>query len=1046
MRGSALASVKTDGPRAEGSVNRAIDKTTKVVESEPVPDVGLLGEQITERGATALHQKNLQAARGGALSFGGAALDQSRPSLARFATDVPSRTERDQRLRARARPVLSAQHIDTVAKEALLPLAALIGGGAPDPARFNGPTWTAFQLASTLPQAARGALFAALASGAPMSKDVPPALVRALRATGVDIATLGQLMRAHDLVTEVVGAELPSLPLDERSRFCGVVHDAGYAREQLARTASPTALLCRSGGQGAALLDDARLALLHPNVRARFSPQERARHAGTDAAMPRLTLAELVRAGEKDALQFLASSGKDIGAKWSELGDQTPATFLKRRAGESERDHLARLASKQVLNPFARSWDALLADAQALGAAGGDTAMHLAFLHKKQEPAVAPALLFLAAPALFQRAAPETLDALMQVCFRVAHPAKPFSDPLIHQGVQQLKATLGEQLAKDRALARTVVHIETTRVLSGLRDDTYDARLGALLTDRGIPVDTSAVGNALARLVRDVGADNPRLHAALAAMDMTGPEGDVVTKLHALRHDPSLFALAVPTGTVKLGTLTVKLAGAPGDVVPELVGATTVGYRVTLASGVAPFGAGESVLLRLPKGAQLELGPDGALSFAVHDAARLKDAATRLKDFEVMEQSVSVTARTAVDVSGVPVLLEKRARTGSAAERIAAGATLAPAQVGMLADQFVRGLLDVDETRPFGVFYELGPDNYLLEDKKSGSGAGGKGALTGSYVDVAMLLRTERERGAFGFFQGGYSSAANWILGDNTPLSADAVQALWRSDTLTPAQAQMRSAFAHALVTRLDPSHPVYRGAPAEVRDRVIADLRLDARVLGLDVNAIKAHGAAAVDQKRDGPRPRKVGVFLGSFNPPHVGHKDVVENLKRLHGLDRVYVVADPVTTYKKLAPLADREAMVQALFEGTDGVAWLTPEMKSGLGAGEMWDVLRVVREAHPDAQLANVMGSDTLAWWATLPKETRGGKLTLLVNDRGDGKPMPTEIDGQTVKVTSGLDSGISSTLVREQIASGKTPESLPGSVWSYVRARGLYGTSK
>jgi hypothetical protein len=793
-------------------------------------DVGAVGEQIVERGDTALHKKNESAAQGGALSFGGGTLDESSPLMVRFSGNTAA--ERGTRLKSRARMVLTAAELNTAAKDVIQPLAELLGGGPPDPKRFNAQTWSAFQLAATLTTPAREALATALEKGGALPGDLPPTVARAIHTAGVDKRTLGQLVRARDLVTQLVNAELPSLPLEERSAFFRTVHDEGYAKAQLARIASPTTLLCRTetDAPGGALLDDARTALLKPEVRARFSAEARAKHAGTDASFPRLTLADLVLSGEKDALAFLQRSGKDTSAAWPELGGQTPAAFLKQRPGESDAQYTGRLASKQVLNPFARSWDAMLADAKVLGAAGGSESAQLAFLHKKQEAAVAPTLLLVAAPALYQQASPQALDALMQVCFRVAHPEKSFADPLVSKGVQELHATLGEQLAKDRALAHAVVHVETTRVLAGLRDDTYDSRLNTLLTDRGIPVATNAVGQALSRLVRDVGADNPKLMAAFGSIDMKGPEADVIVKLHALRHDPAMFTLALPTASAQLGKMQVKFMGAPGDVKPELVSATTVGYRVTLQKPAGAFSAGESVVLRVPKGARLEVGADGQLAFSVHSAERLSDTSARLHDFEVIDQRVSLTMRSAVHVDNIALLLEKRAAKGSAAEKIASGVKLERAHVDVLADQYVRGLLDVDPTRPRGVFYELGPDNYLL-DAKAKAGAG---ALQGSYVDVAMQFRTERERAAFGFFQGGYASAANWILGDNTPLSASEVQKLWRSDALAPAQKQMREAFAAALLARLDPSHAVYADAPAEVRDGVIADLRLDAKMLGL--------------------------------------------------------------------------------------------------------------------------------------------------------------------------------------------------------------------
>lgn len=66
-----------------------------------------------------------------------------------------------------------------------------------------------------------------------------------------------------------------------------------------------------------------------------------------------------------------------------------------------------------------------------------------------------------------------------------------------------------------------------------------------------------------------------------------------------------------------------------------------------------------------------------------------------------------------------------------------------------------------------------------------------------------------------------------------------------------------------------------------------------------------------------------KVGFYIGSFDPPHYGHKSVVEQMLKRGLCDKVIVYPawgdDPL---KKRAPVEVRIEMLKALFEGLENV----------------------------------------------------------------------------------------------------------------------------
>ncbi|HEY4221795.1 MAG TPA: hypothetical protein VGO62_10635, partial [Myxococcota bacterium] len=500
---SSTALPKKTAPRLPGPTTTMPPLTTTTA---PTIDVTAAADEVVARGKNEVHETNAANAQPLDVGHGGKELKDA-PVMARF-----KGVDRAARMNARGAKTLTPLELERAAKTTFLPLAELLLGGVVDGARWNEATWKAFQLAATLEPAARDGLIARGPSMA-MPAELPGAVAAAIGKPGVSRETLALLLSAQKTLADVVSADLPMIAREDAAALLRVVHDDGYAKAQAARIASPTSLLCGADG-GIDLLDDKRASLLPLDVRVRFVPAARALGAGTEASMPRITLADLVRGpkGQKGALAFLTASGKDVQAPMAELDGASAAQFVARRAGEADDAYGARLASKQVFNPFARPWDTLVSEAVALG---GDK--QLAFLQKKQESALAPNLLLVATPALFTRAAADTqssrdtVDALMQIAWRVGNPHLPFSDPLVHQGVVALRKTHRDQLDKDARLADTVIHAEKTRVLSGLRDDTYDERLRGLLADRGIPVQTDFVAQALGRLVRDVGADNPQL-------------------------------------------------------------------------------------------------------------------------------------------------------------------------------------------------------------------------------------------------------------------------------------------------------------------------------------------------------------------------------------------------------------------------------------------------------------------------------------------------------------------------------------------------------
>lgn len=189
--------------------------------------------------------------------------------------------------------------------------------------------------------------------------------------------------------------------------------------------------------------------------------------------------------------------------------------------------------------------------------------------------------------------------------------------------------------------------------------------------------------------------------------------------------------------------------------------------------------------------------------------------------------------------------------------------------------------------------------------------------------------------------------------------------------------------------------------------------------------------------------KPLRVGVYTGSFDPPHRGHQKIVEEMKTRYSLDRVYVVPDKMTAYKPgMQSIADREAMVKLMFKNTPGVQILSGEQT---GSGQLWDVLKAAQKENPGAKVFGMMGTDTFQWLEKEPKEHHVKGVSYLVNNRDPKVLLPSTLnDGSVIRVDL-ADEGISSTSIRNSILKGEKPNELSAAVYDYIKQKKMYETS-
>jgi nicotinate-nucleotide adenylyltransferase len=189
-----------------------------------------------------------------------------------------------------------------------------------------------------------------------------------------------------------------------------------------------------------------------------------------------------------------------------------------------------------------------------------------------------------------------------------------------------------------------------------------------------------------------------------------------------------------------------------------------------------------------------------------------------------------------------------------------------------------------------------------------------------------------------------------------------------------------------------------------------------------------------------------RIGVFGGTFDPPHVGHLVTAVNVRYALDLDRVLLVVANVPWQKEgqrdVSPADDRYDLVRAAVKNVQGLDASRIELDRG-GPSYTADTLAELRRRHPGARLYTILGEDAAAGIETWERYDEVlERSTLVVVERpGWHVPLPEGIDWVRVEVPH-LE--VSSTDLRARVVDGRPLDYLlPRAVITCIRDRGLYG---
>ncbi len=190
-----------------------------------------------------------------------------------------------------------------------------------------------------------------------------------------------------------------------------------------------------------------------------------------------------------------------------------------------------------------------------------------------------------------------------------------------------------------------------------------------------------------------------------------------------------------------------------------------------------------------------------------------------------------------------------------------------------------------------------------------------------------------------------------------------------------------------------------------------------------------------------------RVGLFGGTFDPPHRAHLLVAQEALRQCGLRRVLFVPNGVPPQKgqALETSDDRYRMVQALVRGRKGLSASRIEIDRQ-GPSYTIDTIRAMEQDVPEG-LCFILGADRLMGidaWKESQDLLRSVPFVVAPRPGVDlSKPARAPWAGARIHELDMMPVDLSSTFVREKASRGEDLEPwVPRGVAKYIREHGLY----
>ena len=191
--------------------------------------------------------------------------------------------------------------------------------------------------------------------------------------------------------------------------------------------------------------------------------------------------------------------------------------------------------------------------------------------------------------------------------------------------------------------------------------------------------------------------------------------------------------------------------------------------------------------------------------------------------------------------------------------------------------------------------------------------------------------------------------------------------------------------------------------------------------------------------------------VFGGTFNPPHISHRLMLEAVAGFEEVEKVLVVPTNIPPHKSVADFTasqeDRLSMCQLLSDGIEKAVVSDIEFKRG-GKSYSFDTLTALKPQYDELYM--LIGGDMITTFTSWYRYRDILKLCGIIAVRRKGidnlefdkAVEDLRLSGGNIKVIEAELPEVSSTKLREILQNGEETELIPQNILDFIIEKGLY----
>jgi nicotinate-nucleotide adenylyltransferase len=187
----------------------------------------------------------------------------------------------------------------------------------------------------------------------------------------------------------------------------------------------------------------------------------------------------------------------------------------------------------------------------------------------------------------------------------------------------------------------------------------------------------------------------------------------------------------------------------------------------------------------------------------------------------------------------------------------------------------------------------------------------------------------------------------------------------------------------------------------------------------------------------------RKIGIFGGTFDPPHFGHLLMANEVCFRLNLDEIWFMPNQLPPHKLKTSNTTNENRSQMLLNAINNQPQFKVETIEFSRSGPSYtiDTIMVLKDQYPEDQFYFIIGADMIEY---LPKWHRIDELIHLVQFVGVKRPGYSEITNYPIIYVEAPLIDISSKMIRNRIQNNEPIRYLlPEAVRDYIKEKQLYG---